>query len=287
MLDVLRRLEKNPTAAFSRGECEGFRDKLVPEGLFRRMPQEESLIRDGRVVTLIAEDDGYFTALDQDDPDYAERLTPDDLDLFEIDIARLIDAIRDASGLLGPHGRLTDRLLLLGERDEVEAVFLALLPNGGAVLPTVASLPTLTSSKYGTFYVVFPSLAPQPSEARVLESMGILTLTMDSANPLRIDLGRVHTPQERQSASVPNFSHSDGYSSVTLNGRHFSLAGSEARVVELLDRARLRGSPEVSWQSLVAQIPTSPRGMSDVFRRVPAWKELIAQPRQGVYRLNM
>lgn len=85
------------------------------------------------------------------------------------------------------------------------------------------------------------------------------------------------------------FAASEDYRSVTLRGRAYALTESPALVVKMLNEAWERRTPEVRWRDV--QIMLDKRGfgagsMSNVFRHVHAWKDLITKARRGVYRLN-
>lgn len=286
ILKPLERLEKNPNAIFQWSEITDV-DASLRDIVFRRVHCDTDLVRAGRLVTLVLGDNGSFEALDEDDPDYVEELSPDDVTRFRLNLEALADCIRSTSSLTGPSGPLVERLYLLGERPSGQAVVLALYPEARSAIANLKALPSLTSSTYTHFDVFCPTLTLPAAELRVLESLRVHASTMEPTDPFRLPLSRALDKEPEAADVSDDFEHSDGYTSVRIRSFRLTLNTTEAMVVECLDRARLRGMPDVAWHEIASRLPAMPRSMSDVFQRTPHWKELIASPRRGIYRLNL
>lgn len=282
ILKLLYRLERNPQATFQRQEVMGL-DPLIRDHLLRTVYSQSNLIRSGRLLMLSANEGGTFEALDEEDPDYHEHLSPDDLTLFTVDLGSLASMIRSGTGLTGPSGRLSERLFLLGERSDTEGVVLALFPDSRSAVAGLKALPVLASSSYRRFDVVCPTVAIPVAELRPLQSLGIHASVMEEDEPFHLYLAK----EDGEGAVNVDFWHSEDYTSVTIRGFRFTLSSPQAGVVKYLDEARLQRTPDVEWKSLASRLPTAPRNMSDVFKGLPNWRELVAQPRRNRYRLNL
>lgn len=83
------------------------------------------------------------------------------------------------------------------------------------------------------------------------------------------------------------FAHWNAYRGVRIGTREFVLSEPQAMVVRLLDQARLTRTPDVDWETISTQLPTMPHSMSDVFKDVDGWRDLVTWRRRGLYRLNL
>jgi hypothetical protein len=86
------------------------------------------------------------------------------------------------------------------------------------------------------------------------------------------------------------FKHSQDYSSVNLHGKPFTLTPIQARVIEMLDQARLNGTPYLHQSSIIKEVcaHTDTTRLRDLFKTNPkAWKELIEPgTKKGMKRLK-
>lgn len=81
-------------------------------------------------------------------------------------------------------------------------------------------------------------------------------------------------------------SHSPDYRSIVWDGIAYTLTTIQAAAVEALWEAYTRGAPEVSQEWLLESIGSDAKRLRDLFRRHPAWRQVIVQGRRrGTYRL--
>jgi len=94
-------------------------------------------------------------------------------------------------------------------------------------------------------------------------------------------------PVENATAEV--FFNSPNYEKVSLRGHNFVLHGYQCQIIRLLHEASRTPLPDVSGKELLETVGSSGNSIGDLFRRHknPSWRELIAQPRRGYYRLNL
>ncbi len=296
---MLTRLEQLPSTLFSEHEL---RTRFPTEfdecrrvGLIRRLPLPSGVgafsTSTGQRYVAIPEDNGY-AAFDEDDVESPPNdVGPEALAQWRLDLDAVAVTVRRKNGLTGKPGTLSERLYFVGESSPDRAAVLALLLNDRLSLPLLYALPTLTPLCYNQFLVVCPSFEPPPGERRRLESLGLAVCLLDPSDPFRLPLwphGVVNQASTSgQDQALFGFEHSDTYNWVLLRGREFLLGDPQAKAIEDLHRAYLSGAPDLPWRKIAAQLPTQPANMSDLFRAVPDWGELIVQKRRGLYRLNL
>lgn len=108
----------------------------------------------------------------------------------------------------------------------------------------------------------------------------------------------VHAPplrRRRRGAAAPQVGreaprarrqwHSDDWRAVEWNHRRYELTGKQAAVVRVLWERLEAGEPEVPEGELLNAADSDSCRLSDLFRRGPAWGELVVKVRAGVYRL--
>ena len=84
------------------------------------------------------------------------------------------------------------------------------------------------------------------------------------------------------------FRHSPDYAMVVVDGREYHLSPLRAAAVRVLHEACLQGVPELNGQYILAAIESNSTGLSDVFKRSPAWGTLVVSgATRGAYRLNI
>jgi hypothetical protein len=85
------------------------------------------------------------------------------------------------------------------------------------------------------------------------------------------------------------FTHSEDYSSVSLNGQRFALTSAQSQVIGKLHEAWKQGIPEFRQAYLLEELETSSKRLRDSFKSNPAaWKALIRRgERKGTVRLNL
>jgi hypothetical protein len=73
---------------------------------------------------------------------------------------------------------------------------------------------------------------------------------------------------------------------VVWKGKRFTLGTKQAKVMQLLYRAYVKGDPWVSGKFLMAFVGST-RHLSDLFKSQPYWTEWIVRDGRDLYRLNM
>ncbi|BCX48601.1 hypothetical protein HAHE_25090 [Haloferula helveola] len=77
-----------------------------------------------------------------------------------------------------------------------------------------------------------------------------------------------------------------GYRSVRIAGRTHRFGPIQAGVIALLAEATARGEPWQSGKALLRDAGSECFSMSNLFKRHPAWREVIESDRRGFYRLS-
>lgn len=294
-------MEANASATFSEAELRA-RDpsefeRLQREHLIRRSAagvQDSLAGLSGRLLTVVPDPSGLLECVDEDDIEFDPvPYEPQNLD-WRLDIEALSARFRDANGLTGPHGWLTERLYLLGETAPDRAVVLGFVSGARSGMPLLKALPALAPARYAQFLVVCPQSAPTASELQALDSIGISVATMyDETSFLLPAWPRDNT---RAVETKVDFDYSSDYRWVNLRGIDFYPTEQQALVVRILHNAWLDKRPDVSWPRIAVQLSrqigldepqVGPAKMSDVFKSEPNWQVLIVSPRRGVYRLNI
>ena len=94
-------------------------------------------------------------------------------------------------------------------------------------------------------------------------------------------------PLSGAAAGSPAFHHDPDFRHVTLRGREFSLSPTQAGVVEVLHEAWVGGTPWKHLEDLRGIVGFETAKLGSIFRRVKAWRDLIASDKRGFYRLNL
>lgn len=295
---MLARMEKSPSAVFYEKELAGrfpadF-EWAKKERLLRRVQTQVDggsySFGQGRTLTVVS-DDGQIEAFDDEDPEAEPvQLTLADLAQWRLDLEALAQSFQEANALHGKPESLDGRLFFLGEakRNDCKAAYvLGLLHEPRVAQALLAALPGLLPAGYGRTVVVCPSFEPTPTHRRQLQSLGVSIVPMDSDNPFALN-ERAALEQEATVGPTVDFQHSHDYRWVKLRGREFTLTPPQAEIVGILHEAYDRGYPDVSWKTICTQVrQSSPRHMSDAFRTVADWRELIVSRRKDTYRLNI
>ena len=93
-------------------------------------------------------------------------------------------------------------------------------------------------------------------------------------------------PHRAQEVPVaPNFSHSEDYRDVSINGLSFTLGHIQAQVVRLLHKYPIDKNGWCFGKVLLQKAGSSSVRMADVFKSQPQWRKLIESDRRGNYRL--
>jgi hypothetical protein len=294
---MLTRLEKNPHALFEEWELKrqdpAAFEAAKREGLVRRLPApragESYVDPSGRLLTVLANPDGTLEAIDEDDPECQPvPVALSKVASWTVNVDALCRRFREVNGLSGTSGRLHERLHLLGDLSPDRAVVLAFLPDERSGVPLLMSLPSLAPTASREFFVVVPSLAPPPSEQRRLESLHIWVRALRSDDPFALRSLVTSAPSAEVGPADAVFQHSDDYRWVELRGREFTLTLPQAKIVRILHEAYLRGVPDIAWAIICTQLQESfPRHMSDAFKDVAGWRDLIVSRRKDMYRLNI
>jgi hypothetical protein len=295
---MLARMEKTPTAVFYEKELvEGFPadfEWAKRKRLLRRVPTQVDggsySFGQGRTLTVVS-DDGQTEAFDDEDPEAEPvHLSLADLAQWRLDLETLARSFQEANGLDGKPDSLDDRLFFLGEaeRNDCKAAYvLGLLHEPRVAQALLAALPGLLPAGYGRTVVVCPSFEPTPTHRRQLQSLGVSIVAMDSENPFALN-ERAALEHQAMAGPTVDFQHSHDYRWVKLRGCEFTLTPPQAEIVRILHGAYERGFPDVSWKTICTQVcQSTPRHMSDAFRTVADWREVILSRRKDTYRLNI
>lgn len=95
-------------------------------------------------------------------------------------------------------------------------------------------------------------------------------------------------PSEKDLASrLADFQHDPDYRHVTLRGREFALTPKQAEIVQVLLDASIKGHPRMHIGRLSEAANFGTPKMSNLFRRLEGWHELIRSDRRGFYWLNL
>lgn len=283
---LLQRLEMDPTEAFSERELRHRDADAFAELRRERFLRRDAIpagpvhrVVDGRSVVYVQTPDGDRVGLDLDDPesdplDFAEAAS------WRLHIPTLLEALRQLHDLVGQSGQLDDRLHLVGERvteqRTSEGWVLAFLRPGSESVTRLASLPTLTGGRYGSFRVLSPSFQLAPNDAALLRGAAI-------------SVGPLGSPTKPPAPVSAEWSHSALFDSITWDGRTRDLTKSEAAVVRALDDARSK-HPVLSLRELAdAADRPSVRRLQDLFsrRNRDLIGTLIADEGRGRYSLNV
>ena len=107
-----------------------------------------------------------------------------------------------------------------------------------------------------------------------LPTHSLVRLAADAGEPDR-------DPEER-------FRHSPDYAMVVVDSQEHHLSSLRAAAVRVLHEAHLDGIPELRGQYILATIESDSRGLSDIFKRSPAWGTLVVPGgSRGAYRLDI
>jgi hypothetical protein len=85
------------------------------------------------------------------------------------------------------------------------------------------------------------------------------------------------------------FSHAPDYRSINLHGAPYSITTNQAFVVELLHKAWLNGTPDVSGDYILERLASKNSKLKDIFRsRKEIMKKIVVPGKtKGTYRLNI
>lgn len=125
----------------------------------------------------------------------------------------------------------------------------------------------------------------RPEFRRMVERKQLLQRELDTLRQ-----SRAKAENRTQSILAPEkFKHSEDYSSVSLNGKPFTLTPRQAQVIQLLHAAYENGTPEIGSQFILEKIESPNSRLRDTFKSNPdAWKTLIkAGAKKGTVRLNI
>lgn len=92
---------------------------------------------------------------------------------------------------------------------------------------------------------------------------------------------------EHKAGGQAAFRHSPDYLHVWLRDQVFLLTFTQAQIVRTLDEARLRGAPWLHREEIREEVGFSSAKLSQLFRRLPNWRDLIRSDQRGYYALNI
>ncbi len=86
---------------------------------------------------------------------------------------------------------------------------------------------------------------------------------------------------------ISDFTFSNDYRHVTLDGHEYHLGDVQARVVELLHDAARSRQPWVHGKTLIYESASGAVRLRDLFKHKRGWRNLIIANERGYYRLNL
>jgi hypothetical protein len=243
-----------------------------------------------RLLTLVMSPGGGLEALDPEDEGFPPpRLDDEACRQWSVDLMAVAKLLQSAYFLEGIPTRISERLFFLGETgagDSRTAFVLGLVRAPGAVhalLGLPAALPA-----FSRFAVLTPESVDPVSESR-LDPAGIQLVTLDPRDPFRrLPIGDSNSVIGGLGEPAAAIRHNDTFSSVTLNGRSYSLTPGQACAVRLLYDARARGTPDIEHRRIIVHLHQhgySTNRLRDLFMASHAWGSLVISPRRGLYRL--
>lgn len=294
---ILSRMEENPNAVFYGKELEARFSKSfessVKDRLLVRIPPNLSSYSHGlnSQYRVVESEDG-LEAIDEDDPETEPiNLSNDDLAQYKLDLEVFARKVQQANELSGTLAKLSERLYFFGETyisGELGACVLAFInasPITHQILPSILSLLPTT---YKKALVVCPSQMPDLIERRHLETLHIQVMQLKKDNPFSLPL--LNSLISDSPPEDGSFWHSEDYRSIRWQNRFFTLRLEQAEVIKMLDQARTKSSPDVSWARIklhLENLQRYPEYMKDIFRDSQLWGTLIKSPSRGIYRLDL
>lgn len=85
----------------------------------------------------------------------------------------------------------------------------------------------------------------------------------------------------------PDFKHSNNYSDISINGTKYRLGPVQAKVIQILYEAYLKGHPWVYGKEVLRSSNAETMRMVDLFKSQDNWRDLILSDGKGSYRLNI
>ena len=261
--------------------------------LVELIPQPETIVLGGRVLTLEECPSGGWIAFDADDPEFP------DSELADRPIARKMDLLR-LGWRLAVHNaiqvnvsQVDDRVLFLGETTPAIGVSLGLFTAPDSAIAALTSLPTRYTSRLRGHLVICPSLRFTPAMERELEQLHVIPVRVadDELNlDPRIDvaLSRLAPPSD-----VAGYDRSSGlrwaigFNTVVRRGLRYDFATQAAAVVEVLFEAWTNGTPFLHQRHLLERAGSAGQELRDLFRDHPAWGSFIVSgPTRGTFGLD-
>ena len=96
-------------------------------------------------------------------------------------------------------------------------------------------------------------------------------------------------PSELKTTETCEFAHDDEYRSVSVSGVNYTLTPNGARIIQTLDRARVKGQ-SCSRKQLIGSSGTPTARLRDSFKNGPGktfWKKFVARTGKDMYRMNL
>jgi hypothetical protein len=307
ILELLRRLEKNPLAVFYERELKKLDaaqfDLLRGSGVLRRVVCDPvgSMVLEGpspRLLTVAEGPGGELEAFDEEDPFFEPvRIREQDVIQVEVDLRAIAREFRLANGLQGEFEEITKRLYFLGHaatrEDTRVAALLGLFSDQSQFQAEASALPARLPGRYSRFVVACPSAGIPPSIETSLEALGVHVLLLNERDPFVLSKRAAALfgfGQDGSGEQPARFVHDPDYRSVTLDGVSFTLSPRQAAAVRILHRAHRAGTPDLPWEAIKGQLEAIdyyPDRMHDVFKSVANWKALVRSDKRGFFRLNL
>jgi hypothetical protein len=92
---------------------------------------------------------------------------------------------------------------------------------------------------------------------------------------------------ESEETDPQNFSHSNDYRHIILNGIEFRLGDNQAKILAMLHDATQSRNPWVHGKTLIYESGVTAPRLRDVFKHRADWRDLIISDNRGYYRLNV
>lgn len=231
------------------------------------------------------------------------HLTRSDIIAYEIDRPRLHRAIADALSLeliesVVPYARNTTQVGFYKPRPDVRSAVFLTMQTDPEYYRNTAFILALNSTEPFILIVPTPDLCLthcleilKSCKAALLFLSDILTINdgIMSVSPVCAKLLATFRDQTLGTCkSGEILPHSEGFRSVTLGDRNFTLTPCQAQIIEILHRAWKNGTPDVGLDYIMEEIGSPSRRLRDIFKRDLDVFNILIRPgdRRGTYRLN-
>jgi hypothetical protein len=298
ILDLLRRLEQNPSALFAENELRATDpvafDDLVGAGtLFELFPVATTVVKDGRLLEVESLGDGSLVGWDENDPEYGPvRVDAAEVRVWQVDVAQVAERLAATLRLGGKQSELSERAVFLGDAPGGVAVLLTWLPEHDTGEQVLRGVRSLLPTGYSGFVSISPSYSPRKAFERELQALRIATARITS-NELQIEpqlatlldrlAGRTSYPTGSFESADGRLQYHADFTWLRFDGKARHPGEYQALVLARLHAA---GGPTHEGEVLEHLESTIlSKRIYDLFRRSPLLGTLLIADGDGIYSL--